>query len=76
MIIARRQAIKTAAFAAAAFAVMQKAFAQFFDSRTLELLTAGEIPFKLPPLSYPFNALEPFIDAPTMEPHHSKLHAS
>ena len=76
MIMTRRQAIKTAAFAAAALAAMPKAFAQFFDSRSLELLGAGEIPFKLPRLPYPFNALEPFIDAPTMEAHHAKHHAS
>jgi Fe-Mn family superoxide dismutase len=31
---------------------------------------------KLPPLSYPFNALEPHIDALTMEIHHDKHHAA
>jgi len=29
-------------------------------------------PFKLQPLPYPYDALEPFIDAKTMEIHHSK----
>jgi Fe-Mn family superoxide dismutase len=29
-------------------------------------------PFQLPPLSYPFNALEPHIDARTMEIHHDR----
>jgi len=31
---------------------------------------------KLPPLTYPFNALEPHIDALTMEIHHDKHHAA
>jgi Fe-Mn family superoxide dismutase len=31
-------------------------------------------PFKLPPLGYPYNALEPAIDARTMEIHHTKHH--
>ena len=31
-------------------------------------------PFKLPPLGYPFNALEPHIDARTMEIHSTRHH--
>lgn len=30
--------------------------------------------FKLPPLPYPYDALEPYIDARTMEIHHDKHH--
>lgn len=33
-------------------------------------------PFELPPLSYAFNALEPAIDAMTMEIHHDKHHGA
>jgi Fe-Mn family superoxide dismutase len=33
-------------------------------------------PFQLPPLGYPFNALEPHIDARTMEIHHDRHHAA
>jgi superoxide dismutase, Fe-Mn family len=33
-------------------------------------------PYKLPPLPYAFDALEPTIDAQTMEIHHDKHHAS
>jgi Fe-Mn family superoxide dismutase len=33
-------------------------------------------PFSLPPLPYPFDALEPHIDARTMEIHHDKHHAT
>jgi Fe-Mn family superoxide dismutase len=32
--------------------------------------------FELPPLGYAFDALEPFIDARTMEIHHDKHHAA
>ena len=32
------------------------------------------MPFTLPPLPYPTNALEPHIDAKTMEIHHGKHH--
>lgn len=38
-------------------------------------LTAGD-EFILPPLPYPYNALEPYIDALTMELHHDKHHAA
>jgi Fe-Mn family superoxide dismutase len=34
------------------------------------------MPFTLPPLGYAFNALEPHIDALTMEIHHDKHHAA
>lgn len=34
------------------------------------------MPFQLPPLPYAFNALEPHIDAQTMEIHHDKHHAA
>jgi superoxide dismutase, Fe-Mn family len=33
-------------------------------------------PFTLPPLAYPANALEPHIDARTMEIHHDRHHAA
>jgi Fe-Mn family superoxide dismutase len=34
------------------------------------------MPYSLPPLPYPTNALEPHIDARTMEIHHDKHHAA
>jgi len=34
------------------------------------------MPYQLPPLPYAFNALEPHIDARTMEIHHDKHHAA
>jgi len=41
-------------------------------------LTLEEKPvaFSVPPLSYPFDALEPYIDAKTMEIHHDKHHGA
>jgi Fe-Mn family superoxide dismutase len=35
-----------------------------------------EGPFKLPPLPYAYDALEPFIDTQTMTIHHQKHHAT
>jgi len=32
--------------------------------------------FELPPLSYSYDALEPYIDAQTMQIHHDKHHAT
>jgi superoxide dismutase, Fe-Mn family len=37
---------------------------------------SAEGPFKLPPLGYAFDALEPHIDAQTMMIHHDKHHAA
>jgi superoxide dismutase, Fe-Mn family len=75
--ITRRQAIKATALATAACA-------------TTSLLRAAETtppalaapppapagPFVLPPLPYAFDALEPHLDARTMEIHHDRHHAA
>jgi len=37
---------------------------------------AAPAPFELPPLGYAFDALEPHLDAQTMELHHGKHHAA
>jgi Fe-Mn family superoxide dismutase len=64
--ITRRQAIKTTALAATAAAVVPRALAQAAATPT------G--PFTLPALPYAFDALEPHIDARTMEIHHDRHH--
>lgn len=48
----------------------------FFSSATLMLVAFSTIAqtHKLPPLDYAYSALEPHIDAQTMEIHHSKHH--
>ena len=65
----RREAIKAVALTAGAFTVApsilqgQSAAAGASDST---------YPFKVPALGYPFDALEPYIDAQTMQIHHDK----
>jgi Fe-Mn family superoxide dismutase len=65
--LTRREMIQTAAFAAAAgsFSFQRPLFADEVQP------TLG-----LPPLPYPADALEPHIDARTMEIHHGKHHAT
>lgn len=74
----RRQAIKTTALASAALATLPGAIAQQaqpVNSQPL-ITTATSGPFTLPPLPYAYDALEPFIDAQTMQIHHDKHHAA
>jgi len=71
--ITRRQAIKTTAIIAAAAATAPGAIAQTPPTATV---AAAGGPFTLPPLPYAFDALEPHIDARTMEIHHDKHHAA
>jgi len=63
MLINRRRAILGTAAIAAATCLPRVALAQ-----------AAAGPFKLDPLGYPTNALEPHIDARTMEIHHDRHH--
>lgn len=72
--INRRKAIKTAALATAALAVLPEAIAQTSPATTAVKMEAG--PFTLPALPYAYDALEPYIDARTMEIHHDKHHAA
>jgi len=66
----RRQAIKTTALATAA-ASHGQLFAQGTFNKGRNVETSG---FVLPSLPYPFDALEPHIDAQTMEIHHGRHH--
>ena len=68
----RRQALKTTALATAAVATVPGAIAD----QEQALISTKVDPFKLPPLPYAFDALEPHIDARTMEIHHDKHHAT
>ncbi len=70
----RRQAIKTTALASAAFATLPGAIAQP-DMQEVLISTTPE-PFTLPPLPYDYDALEPHVDALTMQIHHDKHHAA
>ncbi len=44
------------------------------DGYAFSVLSSGQEPFVLPPLNYGFDALEPHIDARTMEIHYTKHH--
>ncbi|SRR6266498_323108 len=68
--ISRRQAIKSAAVIIASAALKPRTIGQSIIDGKFQPL------FKLPPLPYPFDALEPHIDAQTMEIHHDKHHAA
>ena len=71
--ITRRTALKTLALTTTAAALAPAALAQ---TVTTPPVSAPEAVFKLPPLGYDYDALEPFIDAETMKIHHDKHHAA
>jgi len=66
----RRQALQTTALATVAVATVPGALAQPAPAG------APSGPFTLPALPYAFDALEPHLDARTMEIHHDKHHAA
>jgi Fe-Mn family superoxide dismutase len=67
----RRDALKNLALTTGALAISRRfAFAQAPVAHEVE----GA--FKLPPLGYDYDALEPYIDAETMKLHHDKHHAA
>jgi superoxide dismutase, Fe-Mn family len=73
----RRQALKTTALASAMCATattLRIANAQSSAGPAPAAAVTG--PFTLPPLPYVFDALEPHIDALTMQIHHDKHHAA
>ena len=73
----RRQALKATALASAACAtatILRTASAQPSTGPAAASGVTG--PFTLPPLPYAFDALEPHIDALTMQIHHDKHHTA
>src|SRR5687767_3597151 len=70
--ITRRDAIKNIALTTGAFALTSS----FAGAQAPAAAAAPEGVFKLPPLGYDYDALEPFIDAETMKIHHDKHHAA
>jgi len=71
--ITRRRVLQNIAWTAAAAAA-----ASVVPTTKLWAQTAGAAagPFTVPPLPYAFDALEPHIDAQTMQIHHDKHHAA
>lgn len=78
--ITRREAIKTTLLAGAALAATgvftPASLAASNDKAKEGNVLQSTYPFTLPPLGYAFDALEPAIDARTMEIHHDKHHAA
>ena len=73
----RRRALKTTALASAVCATattLRTASAQSSAGPAPVAVVTG--PYTLPPLPYAFDALEPHIDALTMQIHHDKHHAA
>ena len=73
--LSRRNLVKVAAGIVAAASAPRVVFAQA-PAAAPAAAPAVTGPFTLPPLSYPFNAFEPHIDARTMEIHHDKHHGA
>lgn len=73
--LSRRNLVKVAAGIVAAASAPRALFAQA-PAAAPAAVPAATGPFVLPPLTYPFNAFEPHIDAKTMEIHHDKHHAA
>src|SRR5712664_5019038 len=69
--LTRRQALKHSALFTATIAA---SFGWTARLRAQAAAPTPSGPFKLPPLPYAFDALEPHIDARTMEIHHDKHH--
>jgi len=73
----RRQALKTLAVATLASTALSKFTSAFAaDAPTPAAAPEPAGPYKLPPLPYAYDALEPSIDAETMHLHHDKHHAA
>jgi len=65
----RREAIKTVVLTTGALTVAPS----FLEAQSAVAGTDASVyPFKVPDLGYPFDALEPYIDAQTMQIHHDK----
>lgn len=76
--LTRRDAIKKTALWSAAISLSPALFGADPNSPPVPAAPtpAPEGPFRLPPLGYAFDALEPHIDARTMEIHHDKHHGT
>ena len=72
----RREAIQKSTLAAGALAVSAALPSAFAQTTTPAPTTAAPAAFSLPALPYAYDALEPHIDAQTMQIHHDKHHAA
>jgi Fe-Mn family superoxide dismutase len=74
MLTTRRQALKTLTAAAIASTALGRLPVYAQTPAAAPAVPAPTGPFKLPPLPYAYDALEPSIDAETMHLHHDKHH--
>jgi len=74
--ITRRQALKAGALGALGCMANGALLNAAGQAPVATTGTATGGPFAVPPLPYPFDALQPYIDARTMEIHHDKHHAA
>lgn len=75
MMMNRRTAIKHLGAAASALLLTETSNAEGFSAgQAAPAPTPPTGPFKLPPLPYAYDALEPYFDAETMHLHHDKHH--
>ena len=72
----RRQALKTLAVATFASTALSRFSTAFAADGPAAAEPEPTGPYKLPPLPYAYDALEPAIDAETMHLHHDKHHAT
>jgi Fe-Mn family superoxide dismutase len=73
----RRQALKTLTAGALVATTLDRiSAAGQTPAAAAATALAPSGPFQLPPLPYPYDALEPYIDAATMHLHHDKHHAA
>ncbi len=74
IMMTRRQVLKTTALASVAYAAASTL--RIANAQLAPAASPPKGPFTLPPLPYPIDALEPHIDAQTMQIHHDKHHAA
>src|SRR5580704_15650767 len=74
MLTTRRQALKTLTAAAIGSTAIVNLSIMAADAPPAATPPAPTGPYKLPPLPYAYDALEPHIDAETMHLHHDKHH--
>ncbi len=72
----RRDAIQRAGLATAVCAFGSTIWQPRAQTPAVPAVTSLTGPFQLAPLPYPVDALEPYVDAKTMEIHHGKHHAA
>jgi Fe-Mn family superoxide dismutase len=72
----KREFIKTSVLAGTGLLIASESSALSFANKSAVNSFTNDLPFQQPVLGYSYNALEPYIDAQTMEIHYSRHHAA